>query len=95
MVPVQILDQSDNIQAQSENDAPDLSWLPRVAKEVDHLLNGASTVHVEGDANEIIGNRFADGVPLFVRGVFEELLAEVVTEGVCCGKAIVRKFSRG
>jgi len=82
VVSVEILDESDDIQTERQDDAPDLVGLPGVAKEVDHLLNSSGTVHVQGDADEIVGDRLADDISLLLGRVFQELLAEVVTEGV-------------
>jgi hypothetical protein len=39
-------------------------------------------VHVERDGDEVVGDGLADEVSLLVRRELEELLAEVVTEGV-------------
>jgi hypothetical protein len=82
VVPVEILDEGNDVQAQSEDDTPDLVRLPGVAEEIDHLLDGTSTVHVQRDSDKIIGNRFADDVSLFLSRVFQKLLAEVVAKGV-------------
>ena len=51
-------------------------------QEVDHLLNRPSTVHVQRDVDKVRRDRFADDVPLLVRGVLQELLAEVVAERI-------------
>lgn len=83
VVPIQILDQGYNVQTQGEDDAPDLVRLPRVAEEVDHLLDRPGTVHVQRDADKIVGNRLADDVTLLFGRVLQELLTEVVAEGVC------------
>lgn len=56
--------------------------LARGRQEVDHLLHGARAVHVERDGDEVGRDRLADGVALLVGRVLEELLAEVVAEGV-------------
>ena len=58
------------------------------AEEVDHLLHRARAVHVERDVDEILRDGLADKVALLVRAVLEELLAQVVAEGICgrgCG----------
>lgn len=82
VVPVQVLDQSDDVQAEGEDDAPDLVGLPGVAQEIDHLLDGPGTVHVQRDADEVVGDRFANDVALFLGRVLQELLTEVIAEGV-------------
>lgn len=88
MVAVQVLDQANNVQTQSQDDRPDLLGPSRVGQEVNHLLDGSSAVHVERDANQVIGDGFANDVSLFIGRVFEELLAEVVAEGICKGYEI-------
>lgn len=82
MVPVQILDQSDNVHAEGVDQGSDLLLLSRLSKEVDHLLNSSSTVHVQTDANEISSNRFDDGGSLLLGRVLEKLLTEVVAEWI-------------
>ena len=82
VVPVQVLDEGDDVQAQGEDDAPDLVGLPRVAEEVDHLLDGTCTVHVERDADKVVGYGFADDVALLLGRVLQELLTEVVAKGI-------------
>ena len=52
-------------------------------QEVDHLLNSARSVHIEGDVDEVLGDRFANDVALLVGRVLEELLAEIVPEWIC------------
>jgi hypothetical protein len=83
MVAVQVLDQANNVQTQRQDDRPDLLGPSRVGQEVNHLLDGSCSVHVERDADEVVGDGFANDVSLFIGRVFEELLAEVVSEGVC------------
>ena len=56
--------------------------LPTSRQEVDHLLDRTGTVHVQRDVDEILRDRLADDVPLLIRGELEELLAQVVAEGV-------------
>lgn len=82
MVAVQILDQADNVQTQSQDDRPDLFGPSRVGQEINHLLDGSCAVHVERDADEVVGDGFADDVSLLIGRVLEKLLAEVVAEGV-------------
>ena len=60
--------------------------LPPCAEEVDHLLHRARAVHVERDRNEVLRDALADDVALVVGRVLQELLAEIVAEGICgCG----------
>ena len=40
-------------------------------------------MHVEGDVDQILRDRLADQVALLIGAVLEELLAQVVAEGVC------------
>jgi hypothetical protein len=83
VVSIQVLDQTDDVQAESQDDRADLTGLPRVGQEVDHFLDSSSTVHVERDGNKVIGDRLADDAALFFGRVFQQLLAEVVAEWVC------------
>jgi hypothetical protein len=39
-------------------------------------------VHVERDVDKILCNRFADNIALFICGILQQLLAQVVAEGV-------------
>ena len=79
VVAVQILDEADNVRRQRRDDRRDLV-LGR--EEVDHLLDRPGTVHVQGDVDELLGYRLADDVPLLVRRVLEELLAQIVAERI-------------
>ena len=56
--------------------------LPPGAEEVNHLLHCACAVHVERDRNEVLRDALADDVALLIRREFQELLAEIVAEGV-------------
>ena len=51
-------------------------------QKVDHLLHRSGTMHVERDVDKVLSDRLADEVPLLIRGVLEELLAEIVAEGI-------------
>ena len=82
VVTVQILDEGDDIHRQSVDQSPNLFGLPGRSEEIDHLLNGSSTVHVERDPNKIISNRLDDGSSLLVGRVFQEFLTEVISEWV-------------
>ena len=57
--------------------------LPPRTEEVDHFLHCARAVHVERDRNEVLRDALADNVSLVVSRILEELLVEVVPEGVC------------
>ncbi len=83
MVTVQVLDQTDDVQAEGEDDRADLAGLSRVRQEVNHLLNSSGAMHVERDGDQIIGYGLADDAALFLSRVFQQLLAEIVAEGVC------------
>jgi hypothetical protein len=48
-----------------------LLGLPWGSEEIDHLLNSTSTVHVERNTDQITGDGFDDGSPLFVGRVFK------------------------
>jgi hypothetical protein len=80
MVTVQVLNEDNHVKAESNDDRVDLT---PSRKEVNHLLNRTCTMHIERDVDEVLGNRFADEIALFIRGELQQLLAEVVTEGVC------------
>lgn len=82
VVAVQVLDEGDDVHRQSVNERSDLLGLPGRSKEIDHLLNSPRSVHVERDANKIIGNRLDDGSSLFVGRVLQKLLTEVVSEWI-------------
>ena len=56
--------------------------LPTSRQEVDHLLDRAGAVHVQRDVDEFLCDGLADDVPLLVRRVLKQLLAEVVPEGI-------------
>lgn len=49
---------------------------------VDHLLDGAGSVHVERDRDELARDALDEGVALVVGAVLEEALREVVGERV-------------
>jgi len=39
-------------------------------------------MHIEGDIDKVLGDRFTDHVPLLICRKFQELLAKVVTKGI-------------
>lgn len=47
VVAVEVLDQADDVETESKNNRTNLVGLTRVGQEIDHLLHGASAVHVE------------------------------------------------
>ena len=71
VITVEILDQSNDVHGQSVNQCPNLLGLPGGSEEIDHLLNSTGTVHVERDTDQIAGDRFNDGSPLFVGRVLK------------------------
>ena len=79
VVTVEVLDENNNVQAESDDDGVDLAAR---REEVDHLLDGARAVHVEGDVDEVLGDGLADEVTLLVGAELEELLTQVVAEGI-------------
>lgn len=52
-------------------------------EEIDHLLHGTCTVHIEGDVNQVLGDRLADDIALLIGAELQKLLTQVVAEGVC------------
>ena len=47
-------------------------------------------MHVERNRDKILSDALADDVALVVGRILEQLLAEVVAEGICCGNGSVR-----
>ena len=47
------------------------------------FLNGTSTMHIERDIDEVLGNGFADNISLFVGRKLEKLLAKIIAKGIC------------
>ena len=58
------------------------SNLSASGQEIDHLLNGAGSMHVQRDIDQIRGNGIADKVALFIRRILQQLLAKVIAKGV-------------
>ena len=58
------------------------SNLSASGQEINHLLNGTSSVHVQRDIDQVRGNGIADEIALFIRRILQQLLAKVVAEGV-------------
>ena len=46
------------------------------------FLNGTSTMHIERDIDEVLGNGFADNISLFVGRKLKKLLAKIVAKGI-------------
>jgi hypothetical protein len=82
VVTVEILDESDNVHRQGVDQGSDLLGLSRGSEEIDHLLHGSGSVHVERDTNKVVGNRLDDGHSLLVGRVLEQFLAQVVAERI-------------
>jgi hypothetical protein len=61
----------------------DRTHLTLSGQEIDHLLNGTSTMHVERNRDKVASDGFADKVALVVGGILEQLLAEVIAKGIC------------
>ena len=79
MVTIQILDQLHDLVTQGLDDDLHLLWC---RDELNHLLEGASAVLVESDADEVVrGVADQDGA-LLVVGELKKLLAEVVAEWI-------------
>jgi len=79
MVAVQILDKADNVTVESCRDHLNLD---RAGDELDHLLEGTSTVLVESNLDHLRRRTLDESSALLVVGVFEELLAEIIAEWV-------------
>ena len=79
VVAVQVLDENDDVQTERHDDRVDLA---AGRQEINHLLHSTRAMHVQGDVHEILSNRLADKVPLFIRGVLQQLLTEVVAKWI-------------
>jgi len=58
------------------------SNLSASGQEINHLLNSASSMHVQRDIDQVRGDGIADEVALFVRCILQQLLAKIVAERV-------------
>jgi hypothetical protein len=58
------------------------AYLTRGGQEVNHLLNSASSMHVQGDGDEIVRHRLADEVALLICREFKQFLTKVVAKGI-------------
>lgn len=79
VVAVQVLDQLHNSITKSRDNGLDLT---RGRNEFDHLLQSSSSVLVESNSDEVLGRILNENSALFVVAELEELLAEVVAEGI-------------
>jgi hypothetical protein len=80
VVAVEVLDERDNFVSESLGDDLDLL---RGRDELDHLLQSAGTVLVECDLDHGGCGCTDENGALIIVGVLEQLLAEVVAEGIC------------
>ena len=58
------------------------SDLSASGQEVNHLLNGTGSMHVQRYIDQIRGNGIADEVSLFIRRILQQLLAKIIAKGV-------------
>jgi len=58
------------------------SNLSASGQEIDHLLNGTGSMHVQRDIDQIRGNGITDEVALFVRRILQQLLTKIIAKGV-------------
>lgn len=79
VIAIQVLNKLDNTVAECSDDGLDLT---RGGDEFNHLLQSPSSMLVEGNADEIAGGLLDENSALLVIAILQELLAEVVTEGI-------------
>lgn len=79
MIAIEILDQLDDPIAQSANDGLDLLM---VGDELDHLLQRTRAVLIQGDLDHLWSCIVDENSPLFIFGIFKQLLAEIIAERV-------------
>lgn len=80
MVTIQVLHQLDHVVLQSAHDG---AGLLRSRDELNHLLQSASAVLVESNLDKLRRRVVHENGSLVVVGILQQLLAQVVTEGVC------------
>lgn len=117
VVPIEILDQRHDVQAEGDDNSMDLSIVSKISllffydnaqrrarlvsavlrvsrrdtrlplrrQKVDHLLHRTGAVHVQRDCYEVRRDRLANDVALLIGRILEQLLAEIVAEGICAG----------
>jgi hypothetical protein len=81
VVAIQVLHQFYNTFGQGIDDRLNLLW---GVDKFDHLLQGASAVLIQGNRNETRGCGVDEGGALIFGAVFKQLLAEIVSERICC-----------
>lgn len=79
MVAIQILNQVNDALLKGIDDEVDLVVVREI---LNHLLQGASAVLVESDANHVLGRILDKDSALVIVAVLKELLAQVVAEGI-------------
>jgi len=79
VVAVEVLNKLDDLMTKGLNDEVHLS---RRGHMLDHLLEGSSTMLIQGDANHLRGGVLNENGALLVTAELDELLAQVVTEGI-------------
>jgi hypothetical protein len=79
MVAVQILDKLNNSVAKSIDNGLDLA---RGRDELDHLLQGSGSMLVECNTDKIMRGILNENGALLIIAVLQQLLAEVVAEGI-------------
>lgn len=79
MVAVEVLDQLDDLVPKGLNNQIDLN---RRGHMLDHLLEGSSTMLVQCDSHHVRGRILDQDGALVVAAVLNQLLAEIVSEGV-------------
>jgi len=87
MVPVKILDEGHHVKRQSSDYRNDLIVVSRIGltlgrKKIDHFLNSSGSVHVQGNGNEVPSDGFTNEIPLLIRRIFEQFLAQIVAKGI-------------
>ena len=58
------------------------SNLSASGQEINHLLNGTGSMHVQRNIDQIRGNGITDEVALFIRCILQQLLAKIIAKGV-------------
>ncbi len=79
MISIQVLNECDHTATQCVRNQFNLLWC---VDTFDEFLHGARAVHVQRDGNEVGGNALDDGETLRGGGGFDQLLHQVVTEGI-------------
>lgn len=70
----------------------DSAYLSACREEIDHLLDSTSAMHIEGDIDKVLRHRFTNDVSLIICRIFQELLAEIVTERIYMQKLMRHKL---